>query len=144
MLKDGDPIPERDHIARWCLYSRGVNKQGKVQVGAFYPRPNEDYLSGNRLEFYSREWDTAISNIRTGTPLKPDKRNRIVVLQVTEILDSIMAGRGHAPAVTFKPKHDNQSHVSIGWENWGENDHDIANELFTKVTSERIYQAKIK
>ena len=137
MVDCGDPVPGEDFVSRWCR-PKYVD-EGWPKVSAFYPRPKEEYLSGNWLEYYTGDRETAVNKIIDAMPLDLSDKDRFIVLQVDEILDSIHTGGGHSPSVIFKPENDNPSHVAIGWDNWPQNNQTIASELFAKVTSKDIY-----
>ena len=98
MLKPGDAIPSQDFVARWCR--RRFVEEGVPKVSAFYARPDERYLSGNWLEYYSKDREIAISKIREHTSLTLHEGDRFVVLEVEQILDAIIIGGGHNPSVT--------------------------------------------
>ena len=137
MLNPGDPIPGEAFVARWCRHRDVAGDWPKVS--AFEPRPGEQYLSGNWLQYYSEDRDTGINKIRKCIPLTLDERDRFVVLEVDQILDAIFIGGGHSASVTFKPEEDNPSHVAMKWDDFPLNSQTIASELFTKVTSNDIY-----
>ena len=141
MINCGNPIPGENFVSRWCRSK--VVDGGWPKVSAFYPRLKEEYLSGNWLEYYTGDRETAVNKIIDSIPLDLSEDDRFVVLQVDEILDSIHAGGGHSPSVIFKPADNNPSHVAIGWDNWPQNSQTIASELLAKVTSEDIYPRKI-
>jgi len=47
----GDPVPDQDHICRYCLAFR-CTENGQVTGTAFRPRQVDEYLSVNWLEFF--------------------------------------------------------------------------------------------
>jgi hypothetical protein len=141
VLNPGDHVPGGQFVARWCR-RRDVS-ENRPKVSAFEPRPGEQYLSGNWLEYYSKDRDTGIRKVIKNHPLTLDERDRFVVLEVDQILDAISIGGGHSPSVTFKPEEDNPSHVAMKWDGFPLNDQIIASELLAKVTSQDIYPRKI-
>jgi hypothetical protein len=48
---NGNRIPARDHIARYCSSKKISEKDGSVQASAFMLRSDENYLSVNWLEY---------------------------------------------------------------------------------------------
>ena len=141
MLNPGDHIPGENLVARWCR-SRFVH-EGWPTVGAFYPRPDEQYLSGNWLQYYSEDREVGIQKVTKKHPLTLSEEDRFVVLEVDQILDAILTGGGHSPSVTFKPDKGNPSHVAMKWDDFPLNNQIIASELLTKVTSKDVYPGKI-
>ena len=92
------------------------------------------------MEFHCTDPVKAVNLIRSNTSLNIRDSDKLIVLLVQEILDAIEAGGGHSPAVRFAPAPDNESHVAIEWDNWGDLDQEIATELLTRVTPEKTYE----
>ena len=141
MILPSDPIPDDDHVARWC---RAMDVQeGWPKVSAFYLRRNEPDLSSNWLEKFHSDRKAAIDKLRAEIPLTLTVGGRFAVLNVAEAIDSIIAGGGHEPAITWSPEEDNPSHSSIAWANILQTHQLVASELLTRITSGDIYPGKI-
>ena len=143
MTDSGTPIQEDHYVARWCRPNTVDKQTGWPKVNAFYPRKGENYLSGNWIEFHDPDHDTAVDEIRNIIPLEVDERSRFVVLNVGEILESIVAGAGRSPSVRFCPGCGNPSHVAIAWEDLVHDYQSVAAELYTLISSTNIYPGKI-
>ena len=111
-------------------------------MSAFYPRNSEDYLSFNWIEYHAPDHETAIDEIRDTIPLTLNERDRFVVLNVADVVESILAGGGHSPSVRFCPTCDNPSHVATAWEELHKYHQLVAAELHTLVSSEDVYPGK--
>ena len=118
-------------------------QEGWPKVSAFYLRNNEPDLSVNWIEYFRLDLKAAIDKIRGDIPLTLTVGSRFVVLNVEEAIESIKAGGGHEPAVTWDPKEGNPSHSSIWWSNIVQTDQLVASELLTMITSGDIYPGKI-
>ena len=136
----GQVIPDSNHVSRYCKPS--VVGNGLPIVGAFLPRPNEEYLSVNWLEYLEpRDLDGAISEVRArfqsrGYRLKPS--GRFVILNVGHCRESATRIQRQ---VQFErqPLEDDGSHAAIV--GIREDDFALATE-FTRLVGRRdIYPA---
>lgn len=140
MLSSGEPIPSGDNIARWCRESSV--KQSRITSEAFFPRKNENYLSGNWLECFSPDPDTAMELlIASLTTLCLNERQRFVRLKVEDITSSILENGGSDPSVVFRPEPDNPCHVAISWGNWPHMDQVFAAALLLRALANGVYPA---
>ena len=142
MIESGDQLPDSDHVSRWCR-GRDV-ESGRPKLSAFYPRQSEDYLSFNWIEHFSPDHETAVDKIRDSIPLSVREGDRFVVLNVADVMESILAGGARSPSVRFCPKCNNPSHVAIDWEELHKYHHLVAAELHTLVNSENVYPGRKK
>ena len=100
-------------------------------------------MSGNRLDHYSRDPNTAIGlliesfNLLKTLNLNEDQR--FVWLTVDDIKDSILRGGGADPSVVFKPEAKNPSHVAISWGNWPQHSDVIAGWLLVRALDNGVY-----
>lgn len=89
-MKD-DPMPDQDHVARFCRPSQVDNEQ--IQASAFMLRKNEETLSVNWLESLScpnRESEvTEIQTIYSKT-FTVGARARIAILNVGEVREKVL------------------------------------------------------
>ena len=140
MIASGDQLPDDDHVSRWCRRRDVDPESGRPKVSAFYPRQSEDYLSFNWIEYHAVNHETAIDGIRDSIPLTKHEDDKFVVLNVAEVMESILAGGGQSPSVRFCPKCNNPSHVATDWEELHKYHQLVAAELQTLVNnSENVY-----
>jgi len=113
----GDPIPDQDHISRYCSATRCTEK-GQVTGVAFQLRPTDEHLSVNWLEFLQlANRQEEISEVRRilSSKLGLGAEAKIAVLNVGEILNYV---RIQSPdrrnlSVLHDPKEDDPSHSGI-------------------------------
>ena len=140
----GSPIPDPDNVARWCRHGRHVDTEtGDIKNEAFYLRPSEEYLSANWIEYYAQDHETAVNIIRDAIPVSVSRSDKFVVLNVSDIIDSIREGGGESPSVVFCPECNNPSHVAIAWDDMVQNQQMVASELLTLITSQNTYPRRI-
>lgn len=136
----GDPLPDQDHIARYCRPSSF--DQGVLQAGAFTPRPGEDYLSVNWLEhFGAADIASAIESMRTAVAqnlsLRPN--GRFVVLNVGAAKRAASRDAGFGLRIEHAPTESDASHAAI----FGIDAHPvmITTELIALISAGDIYPA---
>lgn len=87
----GDPIPDSDHVSRYCNPSRVQG--GQPLAAAFDVRTGEDYLSVNWLEFFRLPNQAqALSEVRAAFRRKPfdiKATGRFAVLNVGEARQAV-------------------------------------------------------
>ena len=143
MIEPGDQLPDDDHVARWCR-RRDVDPESELpKVSAFYPRVSENYLSFNWIEFHAQCHVNAINRIRDTIPLSIHKDDKFVVLNVSEVLESILASDGRSPSVRFCPEDNSPSHVAVAWEELHRYHQLVAAELHTLVNSANVYPGRL-
>ena len=136
----GDPLPDQDHISRYCRPS--TIDQGLPQPGAFMPRPGEDYLSVNWLEhFGAPTLPAAVDRMRTAVAQSLDLRpnGRFVVLNVGEGKRAAFRDAGVSLRIEHTPTESDASHTAI----FGIDAHpvQIATELIALTSAGDIYPA---
>ena len=136
----GDPLPDQDHISRYCRPS--TIDQGMLQAGAFAPRSGEDYLSVNWLEhFGAPTLPAAVDRMRTVVSQSLDLRpnGRFVVLNVGEAKRAVIRDAALSIRIEHMPSESDASHAAmIGVE---AHPVKIATELIALISSEDIYPA---
>ena len=104
----GDVVPDQHHITRLCGGSH-IREDGTIAASAFKPRPGEEYLSVNWLEFLGLSSQGAeIDEIRRvlATKRTIGATARLAKLNVGQVHE---AGRmdGHAPiTISHEPETD--------------------------------------
>ena len=110
----GQVIPDSNHVSRYCKPS--VVENNLPIVGAFLPRPNEEYLSVNWLEYLAtRDLDGAIKEVRArfqGRGYRLRLSGRFVILNVGYCKESATRIRRK---VQFerRPLEDDDSHAAV-------------------------------
>jgi hypothetical protein len=139
VINSGDPLPNEDHVARWCRKRDAPG--GYPAARAFYPRVGETYLSSNWLEYHSNHRDTAVDMIRKIIPVQLSEGDKFLVLNVGEAIADILRGGGQSPRITYSPRPGNPSHASIQWDDILTNHQAAASELQIRLTSRDVYEA---
>ncbi len=88
-MKD-DPLPDADHISRYCPGSSLEN--GEITGSSFLLRPDDEYLSVNCLErLEKQDREAEISEVRQvlSTKLRLGSTAKIAVMNVGEIKDHV-------------------------------------------------------
>jgi hypothetical protein len=88
----GDPVPDRDHISRYCSATR-CTETGDVTGAAFMLRPNDRYLSVNWLEFLqlaSREEEIREIRRVLSSQLTLGTYAKIAVLKVGDVRNRVL------------------------------------------------------
>lgn len=112
----GDPIPDKDHIARYCTPSRVDN--GKIQATAFWLRPDEEYLSVNWLEYLAcsnRKNELAELRNAYSKNLNISPNGRIAALNVGKVRQTVLTGTtdGRNLSVISLQEDNDPSHSGI-------------------------------
>lgn len=111
----GDPVPNKDHICRYCSATQCTEK-GQVTGAAFQLRTIDENLSVNWLEFLRlANRQEQISEVRRVLSLTLVAKAKIAVLNVGEILNYV---RTQSPdsrnlSVLHNPEEDDPSHSAI-------------------------------
>jgi hypothetical protein len=85
---NGNRIPDRDHIARYCSSKNISEKDGNIQATAFMLRPDENCLSVNWLEYLNcpdRKSEIAEIQRIYSIKLKVGSQAKIAVLNVGKV-----------------------------------------------------------
>jgi hypothetical protein len=117
MRGDKIPVPESNHIARYCS-SYTQTTDGQIQATAFMLRSGEESLSTNWLEFLncsSREDEiNVIRNIYT-SKLKVGAKAKIAILNVGEVRKKVLTESEDRRNLEFlhDPEPSDPSHSGI-------------------------------
>lgn len=145
----GEKIPDQDHIARYCPFTK-LSPEGKVLATAFMlraplpDRPDEVSLSVNWLEFLNcPNRDSEINEIRgvySSTFERVGSQAKIAVLNVGEVRSKVLkeSPDNRNLEVLHDPQENDSSHSGIY--NLKQNDELIA-ELISK-TVRQSYPAR--
>ncbi len=111
----GDPIPDRDHISRYCS-GMHCTENGQVTGTAFQPRQIDDYLSVNWLDFFHfADQRDKIREVRKVLRLKLGANAKIAVLNVGETTSYVRTKSPDACNLSMlhEPEEDDPSHSGI-------------------------------
>ena len=135
-MKD-DPLPHRDHIARYCGGSH-INEDDTIAPTAFHLRrnKNEEYLSVDWLEILNQP--DRISEIEAvrgviSQRLRLGKTSKIGILNVGEVIDYVIDGSGLSIQILHKPVPNEPSHSGIY-------DTDQDEERIAELIAEKVYE----
>ena len=138
----GTPLPDGDHVARYCKPS-SVRPDGRPFALAFRIRENEDYLSVNWLEYFqSPDVPAAVQHIRQAFRNKGfrlGRRGLFAVLEVGAAKSAVDEGFGRSLRFEYAPSRDDPSHAAIY--GYGFSDIAVAAELAALVGWEGAYPA---
>ena len=114
----GVPLPETDHVVHYCKPT-SFDEDGELTSVAFRPRPVDDYMSGDWLEYHTSQQpessaiDGARRSIGRRLGLRPGGR-----LAVLNVADIGAAGRSIGCSLTVESQpagpDDEPSHTGIG------------------------------
>ena len=135
------PLSDNDHISRYCKPS--TVEHGIPMPAAFLPRPNEEYLSVNWLEYFSEPTlDAAVDEVRRvfsqkGYRIVPN--GRFAVLNIGAVKTASLDNVGRILSIDHLPLSNDQSHA--GLLGYTSDDLAVAIELAALVTQQDIYPA---
>ena len=136
----GDPLPDDDHVARYCRPSTVV--LGMPRTGAFTLRAGEDYLSVNWLEhFGAGDVGTAVQLVRAAVARQLELRanGRLAVLNVGAARRAVARDAGFELRIEHMPTDSDPSHAAMFTS--GGHRMKIAVELAALLSSEDVYPA---
>jgi len=88
-IAKGDPLPEQDHISRYCSATR-LTEDGLITGAAFHLRPSKKYLSVNWLEFFQLgDRQEQIGEVRKASRLNLGARAKLAVLNVEKMVNFV-------------------------------------------------------
>ena len=125
-------ISPQHHVARYC--KKGTVESGQVMSAAFLPRPNEDGISVNWLEYFSNIQEDALAQVRLHIALNLDSDGRFAVLNVGDV-------RRLRLQVNHKPSRRDPSHTLIP--GFSIQDQDVADDLYGLIIANGIAPAVI-
>ena len=111
----GDPIPDQDHISRYCS-AMHCTENGQVTGTAFQLRQIEECLSVNWLEFFHlADRQEEIREVRKVLRLKLGAKAKIAVLNVGETISYVRTQSPDARNLSMlhEPEEDDPSHSGI-------------------------------
>ena len=137
-----EPLPDDDHISRYCSPS-AVDERGLPLSAAFKPKQREGYLSVNWLEYFGEtDLDAAVERVREvfrskNYQVRPN--GRFAVLNVAAAKTAVQEGVGTSLCINHLPLHDDESHSGI----LGYDSHDlaVAVELRALVSHQDVHPA---
>ena len=135
-------LPDEDHVSRYCKPS--TVEHGMAMSAAFIPRPSEEYLSVNWLEYFDEPTrDTAIERVRavfSEKGYRVSRNGRFAVMNVGAAKGAVPKDMGLTLSISHIPLEEDQSHAGI----LGYTSHDlaVAVELVALLTQEDIYPAE--
>ena len=112
------PIPDSDHVIRYCR-RRDVYRESRLpRPAAFKPDdsvPRE--LSVNWCEFLARPTcEEAVDVLRDTGGMRPERRSCYAILNVGQVKEVISVVGNAIPDVVHTPNPDNESHADIRWQ----------------------------
>lgn len=138
----GAPLPDGDHIARYCKPS-SMRPDGLPFALAFRIREGEDYLSVNWLDYFqSPDLPAAVQHIREvfrNKGFRLGRRGAFVVLGVGRAKTRVQEELGHSLRFEHAPSRDDPSHAAIY--GYGFSDTAVAAELAALIGPRDVYPA---
>ena len=138
----GDPLPDDDHVARYCKPS-SVDEQGMPMASAFQLRSGEQHLSVNWLEHGgTRDVEAAMQQVRSGFVSRGYRlrgNGRFAVLNVGSAKTTVRQALGHSLSIDHLPLEDDQSHAGI--HGYSSDDLAVAVELKALLSTDAVHPA---
>lgn len=110
----GDPLPNHDHICRYCPFMTLLDDQPSGP--SFFLKPDEKFLSVNWLEYFdTQDQQAQITQVRQVIRLKLGAKAKFAVLNVAKVVDYVKENGpdNRVLAVLHEPEEDNPSHSGI-------------------------------
>jgi hypothetical protein len=108
----GNPLPDQDHISRYCAPKTAPD--GKPTGASFMLRPDEEFLSVNWMEYFGDiGQDAQINKICESIELSLAASGLFAVLNVGEIIDQIQKNSEKQLAVLYEPTSGDPSHSGV-------------------------------
>ena len=133
------PLPDQDHVARYCKPS-AMGTDGLPKVAAFELRERDSSLSVNWIEYFGRDRQFSLQEIRQVIQITLRPNGRFAVLGVAA-KEAVIAGGGSSPEVFSSPHEDDPSHVSVS--GYTIDDFDVAVELKALVSQQDVHPARV-
>jgi hypothetical protein len=111
----GDPLPNKDHIARYCKF-KSLSEAGQPLGSAFVLREerNEKYLSVSWLEYFGRlSIEELLQAVRDHFSLIPKKSARYAVVNVGDTINYVNVNSERKIKITHEPSNSNPSHSGV-------------------------------
>lgn len=113
-------IKDGHRVARYCGKSKLETDLGSVLHTAFMLDDNRPEISVDWLEYYSSDFQTAMTQIRSRPGLTRGANARYAILNVCDIRDFVLPAHGYPLKVCHTPKQkskgdnvDNPAHADI-------------------------------
>ncbi len=138
----GDRLPDAHHVARYCSPRQVEN--GVPRWLAFRPRPGDEYLSVNWLEFLEAgDLSTAVGEMRVlfGGAFQLRTSGRFVVLNVGDVGAAVRDATGRPVHAEHRPTDQNPSHSGVV--GYSAEDTAVAHAIAEIVMSEDVYPAVV-
>jgi len=131
----GDPLPDQDHVARYCKPKTAPD--GQPTGASFMLRPDEEFLSVNWLECFNRlDRQAQITQLRQNIVLKLAKAGKFAVLNVGETLEYVHTNSDNKTlAVLHEPMPEDASHSGIHRYGYG-HEKDLVADLIAETVQE--------
>lgn len=119
---EGDPVPDPDHVARYCAPGTLTEDADRKPTGAsFLPRTGDNDLSVNWLEYLKQpDRQAELTRLRRAykekaKPLKLAAGGKLAVLNVGELVNHVKANSqdGRDLSVRHQPRQGDPSHSAI-------------------------------
>jgi len=108
----GDPLPDQDHISRYCATKNAPD--GKPTGASFMLGQDEEFLSVNWMEHFGDiGQDAQINKIREYIELSLAASGLFAVLNVGAILDQVQRNSEIQLAVLHEPTQGDPSHSGV-------------------------------
>lgn len=108
----GDPLPNTDHISRYCAPKTAPD--GQPTGASFMLRQSEEFLSVNWMEHFGEtEQKTQIGKIREHIELSLAKYGLFAVLNVGRVIDHIQRFSEKKLAILHEPTQGDSSHSGV-------------------------------
>ena len=137
----GDPLPESDHVSRYCRPR--MLEHGRPKPNAFLLRPGEDHLSVHWLEFFgATSHALAVEQVRatmTDTGFSLARNGCFAVLQVGGAKQLVRDRLSLDLAVEHMPIDNDPAHAGI--RGYAEADREVAAYLAELVADDDIHPA---
>jgi len=108
----GDPLPDQDHISRYCAPKTAPD--GQPTGASFMLRQDQKFLSVNWMEYFGDIGiDAQINKIREYIELSLAASGLFAVLNVGEIIDQVQRNSERQLAVLYEPTPGDPSHSGV-------------------------------
>jgi hypothetical protein len=108
----GDPLPDKDHISRYCAPKTAPD--GQPTGASFMPRKGEEFLSVNWMEQFGKTDQKAqIAKIREHIELSLARNGLFAVLNVGKVIDHIHKVGEKKLSILHEPTQDDPSHSGV-------------------------------
>lgn len=108
----GDPLPDNDHISRYCAPKTALD--GQPTGASFMIRKGEEFLSVNWMDhFGAADQKVQIAKIREHIELSLAKFGLFAVLNVGRVIDQVQRFGEKQLAILHEPTQGDPSHSGV-------------------------------